>query len=376
VDVQSKHLLIRLCYATLIHLGDLSRYQETELSHKERNWGPAKGYYDLAKALDPADGQSWNQLAVISLEDNNYLRAIYHLYRSLSTTKPPPATSTNLEVTYKKILKQQKRGEDLTQGQSPHLAHLAATCLAYHAKCHSDIEFDDPEEQELRRAFIDVFRTSLPTGQVDSTYRKICLINFAAAKHAEMHVPKAFKADSDKADRYSQRLRALNIGCFTMLFELLEEEMQNYVDDAGTVSPLGRKLLPLLRLYSAWLLSNLDCLLEPLSIGHPEQHIHRAWTAYTAALTRLIARFDVTQLPQAPYLLDEDQQVKVFTPFSDLARSLHLETSPGTLKPTRTEFTSSEPFRPEQEMFARIRALVHVGAYLDRNRVIVPNSYS
>jgi hypothetical protein len=319
--------------------------------------------------LDPTDGQSWNQLAVISLEDNDYLRAIYHLYRSLSTTKPPPATSTNLEVTYRKILKQQKRGEDLTQGQSPHLAPLAAICLAYHAKCHLDLEFDDPEEQELRRAFIDVFRTSLPSGQIDSTYRKICLINFAAAKHAESHIPKAYKANPDKATQYSQRMHALNIGCFTMLFEFLEDELRIRGADSSVVSPLTRKLLPLLRLYSEWLLSNLECLLEPLSMNHPESQKHCAWTAYTAALTNLIARFDVTQLPQAPYLLDEDDQVIVFTPFSDLARSLHLETSTGTLKPTRIEYTSSNPFRPEQEMFARIRALVHIGAYLDRHKV-------
>ena len=83
--------ILQSCHATLIRLGDLSRYRETELVAKDRNWGPAIGYYDLAMVIYPASGASHNQLAVIALADGNHLRATYHLYRALSAHEPHPS---------------------------------------------------------------------------------------------------------------------------------------------------------------------------------------------------------------------------------------------------------------------------------------------
>jgi hypothetical protein len=96
--------ILQSCHATLIRLGDLSRYRESELVSKDRNWGPAIGYYDLASVINPASGASQNQLAIIALADGNHLRATYHLYRALSAQEPHPTAKGNLEIELRKIM--------------------------------------------------------------------------------------------------------------------------------------------------------------------------------------------------------------------------------------------------------------------------------
>lgn len=372
--MQHKRLIVRSCYATLIHLGDLSRYQETELKQKERNWGPAKGYYDLATALDPTDGQSWNQLAVISLADDDYLRAVYYLYRSLSTPRPPALTSNNLKAAWKSIFKLPQVGEALTGlFQSVHSGDLTTTFLAYHAKCHSDPKFNDPEERELRKSLIGTFKTCLLTGSFDAAYRKLCLINIATTKHAESYVLQVAETDPASALKYStivRRTEALNISTFTMLFELLAEELQGTRADGIGISPLTRRLLPLLRLYNGWLLTDLPRLLETETLNAAAYgwQIGKVWTSYTAALTALVSHFDILHLSQVPYLLEEDQETIAFTPFSDIVRKLHLEDSTGSLKQNRADYALSESFAPDHEMEFRIRALVQVGVHLNKHK--------
>ena len=79
IPASLRNTVFQSCHQTLIHLGDLSRYRETELvdKDKERNWGPAKGYYDLAAEIYPDSGGAHNQLAVISREDGDHFRSVY-----------------------------------------------------------------------------------------------------------------------------------------------------------------------------------------------------------------------------------------------------------------------------------------------------------
>ena len=90
------------CYQTLIRLGDLSRWRETQLATKYRNWGPAIGYYELANRIYPDLGTSHNQLAVIAQNDGNYFDVIYHLYRALAVAEPCLGSKTNLQIHFKK----------------------------------------------------------------------------------------------------------------------------------------------------------------------------------------------------------------------------------------------------------------------------------
>ncbi len=172
-------LLRRSCHSALIHLGDLSRYRETELQSKERNWGPAKGYYDLATAIDPSSGASYNQLAVIALDDGDHLRAVYYLYRALMVENPFPTARGNLVLEFKKILDRQKKQTLIPpQDAGKPGVGLQAWFVVFHASCYKGIEFK--ERGDLENEILSQLAVDLKERPLDSTLSKFTLINIAA----------------------------------------------------------------------------------------------------------------------------------------------------------------------------------------------------
>ena len=178
-----RNLLVQSCHATLIRLGDLSRYRETELQLKERNWGPAKGYYDLATAVDPTSGASYNQLAVIARSDGDHLRAVYYLYRALAVENPTPLARDNLEKEFKKVLNRdmEKTLIPIQDAGKPG-SGLQAWFVAFHANCDKGIDSKRRREQE--REFLSQLAVDLKERPLDSTLSKFVLINIAAEYHA------------------------------------------------------------------------------------------------------------------------------------------------------------------------------------------------
>lgn len=148
-----QHALLQSCHQTLIHLGDLSRYQEFELGRKEkdRNWGPAIGYYDLAIAVNPSSGTPFNQLAIISKAEDDHARALYYLYRAQSAFEPPSTAWANLQLEFKKIREASERkssaaGADRREGNP--LADLQRRLPLLHARCFGGIELAEYDELE------------------------------------------------------------------------------------------------------------------------------------------------------------------------------------------------------------------------------------
>lgn len=182
-DLALKKQIIRSCYLTLIQLGDLSRYRETELQTKERNWGPAKGYYELATTLDPSSGMSYNQLAVIALADQDHLRAVYYLYRAISAPNPAPQAEGNLKIEFRKVKSKLTQGKPLsdvaTIGNSN--TDLLHRFLLFHARCF-ETGFVDYEDHSSE--IIEFLANDLRTKPSDTLLRKFCLINIAAEKYA------------------------------------------------------------------------------------------------------------------------------------------------------------------------------------------------
>lgn len=139
------HSVLTSCHQTLVRLGDLSRWRETQLKTKDRNWGPAIGYYDLARAIYPASGASHNQMAVIALVDLDHLRATYNLYRALAAEEPHPTAKGNLEIEFKKIEDAWSKGELIQSNlgvdeQAPGQA-LLGWFMRLHARCYKGVEF-------------------------------------------------------------------------------------------------------------------------------------------------------------------------------------------------------------------------------------------
>ena len=172
-------LLVQSCHATLIRLGDLSRYRETELQLKERNWGPAKGYYDLATAIDPTSGASYNQLAIIARNDGDHLRAVYYLYRALAVEHPQPFAGENLEKEWRKILiRDMEKTLIPIQDAGRPGSGLQAWFVAFHANCAKGIDSKRRREQE--QEFLSQLAVDLKERPLDSTLTKFVLINIAA----------------------------------------------------------------------------------------------------------------------------------------------------------------------------------------------------
>jgi hypothetical protein len=176
------------CHATLIRLGDLSRYREAELAAgKGRNWGPAIGYYDLASVIHPDSGASHNQLAVIALADNNHLRAMYHLYRALSAQEPYPTSKGNLEIEFRKIITAWTKRELIPREDAGIPGKALTPWFVYlHARCYKGAEFS--EHDELENEVLSQLAVDLKERSLEGTLQKFCIINIAAEHCAQVRM--------------------------------------------------------------------------------------------------------------------------------------------------------------------------------------------
>lgn len=149
---------------------------------KDRNWGPAIGYYDLARIIYPVSGASHNQLAVIALADANHLRATYHLYRALATEEPHPSAKGNLEIEFKKIGEVSDKGGSIKIDDARGVQGLGQALVRWfmclHACCYKGVEV--PEHEELESEVLSHLAVDLKERSLEGTFNKIVLINIAA----------------------------------------------------------------------------------------------------------------------------------------------------------------------------------------------------
>ncbi|KAJ5165381.1 DNA/RNA-binding domain E.t1.c1-type [Penicillium coprophilum] len=358
-----RKLILQSCHATLIRLGDLSRYRESELVSKDRNWGPAIGYYDLASVINPASGASQNQLAIIALADGNHLRATYHLYRALSAQEPHPTAKGNLEIEFRKIMSAWAKRE-LIRPEDAGIPGRALTpwFLYLHAKCYKGTDF--PEHDELESEVLSQLAVEIRERSLEGTLQKFCLINIAAEDFAKVRSTEESILD---ARVFFQRI---NVKTFFTLLQILLVELERTAsfEDLNSkdalpipdkVSVVARRILPALRHYSSWLLTNSQSLVEQkeekdsaLSI-----QIKEFWKIYAGTLSLLASSFDVVSLPEVDYLLEEDEESLGFAPLDQAATSRRYGRRGDQLKP-RMHDLGIERSHPNMEMLYRIREFV------------------
>lgn len=175
VSPEVEHLIDMSCHATLLHLGDLSRYRNT-LRTKDRSWKPALGFYELADALVPTDGSAHNQMAVIALAEGDHLDAVYQLYRALAITEPHKLARGNLELEFKKITSawEKKRPQPKTDS----LRTLVWWFVLLQAKFHEGVDFST--HGELENEVISRLARLLREQSFDATHEKLVLTSIAA----------------------------------------------------------------------------------------------------------------------------------------------------------------------------------------------------
>ncbi|KAG0155769.1 hypothetical protein PDIDSM_2942 [Penicillium digitatum] len=335
-----RRLILQSCHATLIRLGDLSRYRESELVSKDRNWGPAIGYYDLASVINPASGASQNQLAIIALADGNHLRATYHLYRALSAQEPHPTAKGNLEIELRKIMSAWAKRE-LIRPEDAGIPGRALTpwFLYLHAKCYKGTDF--PEHDELESEVLSQLAVEIRERSLEGTLQKFCLINIAARDFA--------KVRSTEESILDARVFFQRINIQTAKTQCLSR--QGVCGCSPDPAPL--------RHYSSWLLTNSQSLVEQkeekdsaLSI-----QIKEFWKIYAGTLSLLASSFDVVSLPEVDYLLEEDEESLGFAPLDQDATTRRYVGCGDRSKP-RMHDLGIERSHPNMEMLYRIREFV------------------
>ncbi|EQL31980.1 hypothetical protein BDFG_05776 [Blastomyces dermatitidis ATCC 26199] len=348
------------CHATLIRLGDLSRYREMELvpPTKNRNWNQAIRYYKLADMLNPDSGMSHNQLAVIGLADGNHLQATYHLYRALSAQEPYPGSHGNLQIEFRKVLAVRAKGEPIASA-TDEKASLISMFVYLHAQCYKGLDFPEHDELEneiLSQMAIDLKELSLHPHLL----QKFCLINIAAEEYANARRTNEGKSAGDveparDAPLFFQRL---NVKTFFTLLQILLSELECSVaaNESERITPVAQCVLPALRHYSSWLLSNSGSLVYEDKDTLLYVQIKEFWKMYAGTLSLLTSSFDVPSLSDVGYLLQEDEDTLGFSPLvNDITWRRYVDER-GHKKPRSDHITEKLP--AHIEMLFRVREFV------------------
>ncbi|QSS54477.1 EST1 superfamily domain-containing protein [Histoplasma capsulatum var. duboisii H88] len=355
-----RNSVVLTCHATLIRLGDLSRYREMELvpPTKNRNWDCAIRYYKLADTLNPDSGMSHNQLAVIGLADGNHLQATYHLYRALSAREPYPTSNGNLEIEFRKVLAACAKGESIGSSEDGK-ATLISMFIYLHAQCYKGVDFPEHDELEneiLSQMAVDLKELSLHPPLL----QKFCLINIAAEDYANARWANREKdADGVQPARDARQFfQRLNVKTFFTLLQILLSELECSVaaNESEKITPVAQIVLPALRQYSSWLLSNSGSLICEDKDTLLCVQIKEFWKMYASTLNLLTSSFDVPSLSDIGYLLHEDEDTLGFSPFvNDITWQRYVDES-GQKKPRLGDLEEKLPVHIE--MLFRVREFV------------------
>ncbi|KAL1634054.1 hypothetical protein SLS58_010848 [Diplodia intermedia] len=382
VSAEIKHQVKMSLYQTIIQLGDLSRYRELQRQEKDRNWSYAVGYYGLATSIYPESGISHNQQAVIALADGSHFRATYHLYRSLATKEPHPAAKNNLELEFKKVIQAWDKGELIgrqakREGTGANRA-LISWFVRLHSKCYKGQEFaghDELESEVLSQLAVELKERSL-----DGLLQKFVLVNVAAEYFASEQLQSGH-TEPHNLRSYFFFLR-LNVKTFFALLQTLQPELELLTgedvngdqDDqsqqlSDKVTAVARRILPGLRLYSAWFMNTWHILsadIEGFEGSVSKVEVQEMWRAYAETLTLLVSAFEPSRLPMEQYMLEEDVDTIGFQPLVT-ERTKKIWYLGEELKPKWSD-EALERNHPNVEMLMRIRDFLVDGLQLTQDQ--------
>jgi hypothetical protein len=185
-SLELRKQILASCHQTLIYLGDLSRYRASEKLDKNPDFGPAIGYYGLACTLWPSSGLGHHQQAVIALDQQHHLRAIYHLYRAIVVEEPHPNAASNLKREFDKTNAAWDRGELIQKGTPNDPESAKRTLVGWFVRLHSMCFKGEPFRgyEELEREVLGQLSAVIKHRSLDAALMRMLLTNFAAQFYA------------------------------------------------------------------------------------------------------------------------------------------------------------------------------------------------
>lgn len=313
-----KELVVRSCHVSLVYLGDLSRYRELHIANKsgKKDWGPACGYYQQARKLLPSAGSPMNQLAVVAIYAENILASTYFFLRAVCAAEEFPTARDNLALGYKKILSREKK----------------STLVEAFVRLHAGMSLKpiyDKAPMDLSEV-VTLLKSALNERSITSeVLRQMVCVNIGAT-----YVANKLGTASEAADSIERRKKlytSLNTDFIMVLLDILSSEASasaKATSKAGaTVSAVLRSILPALRVYSRWLRLNL---LEAKPV----------WQRYIRTLTMCANSFPRNELPPMQYALEEDVDLRGYSPLDG-----GLDGSPLSQTPTGEHPTAESMIR-------------------------------
>ncbi|GIZ37266.1 hypothetical protein CKM354_000071900 [Cercospora kikuchii] len=377
VSVTPSHLekILNSCHRALIWLGDLSRYRATEKLDKNPDFGPAIGYYGLAATLKPSSGLGHHQQAVVALAQNHHLRAIYHLYRSLTVQDVHPLAPQNLRLEFEKTNAAWDKGE-LIQKRSPNdpdatKLSLVGWFVRLHSMCYRGQPFRGHEE--LEQEVLAQLSNVVKQRPLDGTLIRMILVNIASQHVAGESFQEHQSLESQQSFYFYFRL---NVKTFTVLLRAFYDDLRGLLlglDDfdvelSSKLTQVGRRLLPCLRLYNNWLWGMVAMIQGLSTDDFIAESVTQFWPAYARALDLVAQAFpiwDLEDVEEIDYMLEEDVETFGFTAFTnnDQIQKTWFIKSTGTV---RQRFSDRGVVRssPDDEMLHRVKDFLSAGLNL------------
>lgn len=302
---------------------------------------------------------------MIAFEQGDYLRSTYFLYRSINVDEPHPNAIPNLELQFKKITNAWQKG-DLVPKSSPQdpvasRKALVSWFIRFHSLSYNGQQY--PGYDELEREVLSRTASEIKHQTLDGIFSKMAMINFCAQATAG----KQFEAKPDQQkfmQSYFFFLR-FNVKIFTVALETHAADFEEHIQQqtspqtlTSKLTDLSRHLLPGLRLYSTWLLSNAHIVAARVGDQHIQHAMDRFWHVYAKTLSLMAMNFSFRELHEIPYQLEEDVDAFGLKPLdSDRSRKLWWDETNGCPKPKFND-EGLQPLDTDQEMLGRIRELL------------------
>lgn len=181
----------------------------------------------------------------------------------------------------------------------------------------------------------------------------------------------------------------MNVRTFFALLQVLLPELERSVSDdfqsngiapnsgSAKITAVTRRVLPALRQYSSWLISNAEILAAQVGDNVLNVQVRELWKIYATTLTLLTSTFPVSELPHVEYLLEEDEDTVGFKPLDNEStkRRYYDEIDMVVQKP-RYHDRGIQRHHPNVEMLGRVRDLLTDGMIQHSDDVGFPRSIS
>nr|POE85236.1 protein smg7 [Quercus suber] len=350
--------ILNSCHRVLICIGDLSRYRAAEKLDECPTYARAIGYYDLACSFRPSSGHGHHQQAVIFLEQRKHLAAVYELYRATVVDEPHPLAISNLGIEFDKIKEAKKKGELLKPGHpkdpDTHKNALIGWFVYLHAECFEGEVF--AEFEAIEREFTSQLAKLLTHDNHDQCrlLNRVVMVNMASQFTA------------------SER--------FKVLLRVFQDSMaQNSTMDvdnarlASKLNPMAYRLLPVLHLYSAWLLPMVVLIDGLAHDDFVKPAVDDFWPTYTHTMDMISQTFPIWEFDDEPtviYLLEEEAESLAFKPLVDQkTMGVWFDKCTSVQKPYCYDV---ERLSVEAEMLARVQRLLNFSVALAQDDDAAP----